>query len=67
MDSTTIALNGGEDYELLFTIDPKDAEKLKYSLDIRIIGEITTAADGINLHTTGGNITELIAQGWQHH
>lgn len=64
---TTCALNGGEDYELLFTIDPKDAEKIKYSLDIRIIGEITKAADGINLHTTGGNIKELIAQGWQHH
>lgn len=64
---TTCALNGGEDYELLFTIDPKDAEKIKYSFDIRIIGEITKAEDGINLHTTGGNVKALIAQGWQHH
>lgn len=64
---TTCALNGGEDYELLFTIHPDDAEKIKYSFDIRIIGEITDASDGINLHTTGGNIKELIAQGWQHH
>ncbi len=64
---TTCALHGGEDYELLFTINPRDAEKMKYTLDVRIIGEITKSADGINLHTSGGNIKELIAQGWQHH
>lgn len=64
---TTCALHGGEDYELLFTINPSDAEKIRYMLDIRIIGEITKPEDGINLHTSGGSIKELIAQGWRHH
>ncbi|MCH2021511.1 MAG: thiamine-phosphate kinase [Saprospiraceae bacterium] len=64
---STCALHGGEDYELLFTVKPKDADKLKYALDIRIIGEITKPEDGIYLHTTGGKRRELIAQGWQHH
>lgn len=64
---TTCALHGGEDYELLFTIDPKDAEKIRYMLDIRIVGEITKAEDGINLHTSGGGIRPLIAQGWKHY
>lgn len=63
----TCALHGGEDYELLFTIDPIDAEKIKYEMEIRIIGEIVAEKDGIKLHTTGGNIEDLIAQGWQHH
>jgi len=64
---TTCALHGGEDYELLFTIKPKDAEKIRYNMEIRIIGEITKPEDGINLHTSGGSIKELIAQGWRHH
>ena len=63
----TCALHGGEDYELLFTIDPIDAEKIKYEMEIRIIGEIVAEKDGIKLHTTGGNIEDLMAQGWQHH
>lgn len=64
---TTCALHGGEDYELLFTIKPEDAEKLRYNMELRIIGEIVKPEDGINLHTTGGNIKELVAQGWRHH
>lgn len=64
---TTCALHGGEDYELLFTIKPEDAEKIKYNLELRIIGEITKPEDGIHLHTSGGSIKELIAQGWRHH
>lgn len=64
---TTCALHGGEDYELLFTIKPEDAEKIKYNLDLRIIGEIVKPEDGIHLHTSGGSIKELIAQGWRHH
>lgn len=64
---TTCALHGGEDYELLFTIKPEDAEKIRFNMEIRIIGEITKPEDGINLHTSGGSIKELIAQGWRHH
>ncbi len=66
LDPTTCALNGGEDYELLFTVAPKDLEKLRLLPDIAIIGEITDKADGINLHSSGGKIYPLKAQGWQH-
>jgi thiamine-monophosphate kinase len=66
LDPITCALSGGEDYELLFTIDPKDIEKVKYLPDIYIMGEIVDAADGLKLHTKGGNIHELKAQGWRH-
>lgn len=66
MDPITCALSGGEDYELLFTVDPKDLEKVKYMPDIYIMGEIVEAKDGINLHTKGGNIHPIKAQGWKH-
>lgn len=66
LDPITCALSGGEDYELLFTIDPKDIEKVKYLPDIFIAGEIVDAADGIKLHTKGGNIHPIKAQGWVH-
>lgn len=66
MDPITCALNGGEDYELLFTINPNDLDKVKYLPDIYIMGEIVPAEDGIKLHTKGGNLHEITAQGWQH-
>lgn len=66
LDPITCALSGGEDYELLFTIDPSEVDKVKYLPDIYIAGEIVPATDGIKLHTRGGNIHDLKAQGWQH-
>ncbi len=66
LDPITIALHGGEDYELLFTVNPKDLEKVKFLPNLYIAGEITPAKDGIKLHTKGGNIHPLKAQGWQH-
>jgi len=66
LDPITCALHGGEDYELLFTIDEKDLEKIRFMPEVFIIGEITDAADGIKLHTTGGNIHNITAQGWNH-
>lgn len=66
LDPITCALSGGEDYELLFTIDPKDVEKVKYLPDIYIAGEIVNAKDGVKLHSKGGNIHPLQAQGWVH-
>lgn len=66
LDPITCALSGGEDYELLFTIDPKDIDKIKYLPDIYIMGEIMPAGEGIKLHTKGGNIHPLTAQGWKH-
>ena len=66
LDPITCALNGGEDYELLFTIDPTDIEKIKYLPDIFIAGEIVKQEDGIRLHTRGGNLHPITAQGWNH-
>ena len=65
-DPITCALNGGEDYELLFTVDPKDLDIVKFLPDIYIAGEIVDEKDGIRLHTQGGNIHDIKAQGWNH-
>lgn len=66
LDPVTCALNGGEDYELLFTVNPVDLDKIRFMPGAYIIGEITKATDGLKLHTTGGSIHELKAQGWNH-
>jgi len=66
LDPITCALSGGEDYELLFTIDPKDIDKVKYLPDVYIAGEIVPAKDGLRLHTKGGNLHDIPAQGWRH-
>jgi len=66
IDPITCALSGGEDYELLFTIDPKDIEKVKYMPGIYIMGEVVPKKDGVKLHTKGGNIHPITAQGWKH-
>ncbi len=62
----TCALSGGEDYELLFTVEEGDLEKVRYMPEVFIIGEIVEAKDGITLHTTGGMVHPIIAQGWNH-
>jgi len=66
LDPITCALSGGEDYELLFTVDEDELEKIRFMPDVFIIGDIVDKADGITLHTTGGNIHPMRAQGWQH-
>jgi thiamine-monophosphate kinase len=60
------ALNGGEDYELLFTVPLSDYDKIKNDPDFSIIGHMTEASEGINLITTGGSSIPLVAQGWVH-
>ncbi len=60
------ALNGGEDYELLFTLAPEDAKKIGNDPDFTIIGQITESSQGINLITLGGSEIPLQAQGWKH-
>jgi len=60
------AMNGGEDYELLFTIAPGDAKKIKNHPDFTVIGEMTEASEGTNLITVGGSAIPLWAQGWNH-
>lgn len=62
----TAALNGGEDYELLFTISEKEFEKIKYLPGFYVIGEIRPESDGTVLQTTGGRFVPLEAQGWTH-
>lgn len=66
IDPTTCALNGGEDYELLFTVDPQDLEKVRFMPNVYLIGDIIEAKDGISLHTNAGKIHPLKAQGWVH-
>lgn len=58
------ALNGGEDYELLFTIPLSDHDKIRNHPDITVIGHIVDASEGINLVAMGGTEIELTAQGW---
>ena len=58
------ALNGGEDYELLFTIPIADHDKIRNHPDITIIGHIVDASEGTKIITTGGSEIELTAQGW---
>ncbi|MEP7197024.1 MAG: thiamine-phosphate kinase [Saprospiraceae bacterium] len=66
LDPITCALSGGEDYELLFTIDPKDFEKLKYLPSFYYIGEIVEPEQGVKLKTSHGNFHDIVAQGWKH-
>ena len=65
LSGTSCALNGGEDYELLFTIPQADYEKIVLSEKISVIGYITKLEEGTNLITQQGNKHKLVAQGWQ--
>ncbi len=59
------ALNGGEDYELLFTIPVGEYDKIRNHPDITVIGHITEKSEGANLVTAGsGQEIPLMAQGW---
>jgi len=58
------AMHGGEDYELLFTLPPGEYEKIEGINELHIIGYITPFKDKALLVTTGGNETEITAQGW---
>jgi thiamine-monophosphate kinase len=58
------ALNGGEDYELLFTVSLDDHDKIKNDPDITIIGHITEESNGVNLIVGDGSAIPLQAQGW---
>lgn len=64
LDPTVCALNGGEDYELLFTIKQADYEKLKHDVDISIIGHITEKNEGCKMISKSNVVHELKAQGW---
>ncbi|WP_310379462.1 thiamine-phosphate kinase [Flavobacterium sp.] len=64
IDSTTVAINGGEDYELLFTIAIEDFEKIKANPNFTIIGHMTQESEGIHLITRADTKIPLKARGW---
>jgi thiamine-monophosphate kinase len=66
LDPITCVLNGGEDYELLFTIRQEDFQKLEKHPDIHFIGHVTKAEEGRFLVTKSETAVELKAQGWKH-
>lgn len=64
LDPTVCALSGGEDYELLFTIEQQEYEKIKHNPDIAVIGYITDPTEGENLISKSNKTHKLTAQGW---
>lgn len=64
MDSTMIALSGGEDYELLMTIDQADFPKIKGNPNLTVIGHMASKEEGAHLITRGDTKIPLSAQGW---
>lgn len=66
IDPITAVMNGGEDYELLFSIGQSDFEKLKNHPDIHFIGYAAEKDKGINLVTKSENVIPIKAQGWDH-
>jgi thiamine-monophosphate kinase len=66
LDPATCALNGGEDYELLFTIRQEDFEKVKNHQDIHLIGYTHEKKNENVMITKQGNTVRLTAQGWNH-
>jgi thiamine-monophosphate kinase len=65
MNLVTAALNGGEDYELLFTVPLTDHEKVAAMEGVKIIGRITKPELGLYMETRDGAELQLRAQGWQ--
>lgn len=66
ISDTTFAMNGGEDYELMFTIAPADLEKVRRESDISILGHMTDDPGLVQLTLEGGQVVDVEAQGWQH-
>ena len=64
IDPTVAALNGGEDYELLFTVSQEHYEVLKKELDLSIIGHAVAEHEGLHLISKSNNKHKLTAQGW---
>lgn len=66
IDPITCALNGGEDYELLFTIRPSDLERIKNHSDIHLIGHMHADRGNNTMVSKAGTQVPLKAQGWNH-
>ena len=66
LDPSICALNGGEDYELLFTVSQEDFDKIKGNPHMTVIDHMTNEKDGIYFIDKNGSAIELAAQGWNH-
>jgi thiamine-monophosphate kinase len=66
LSPVTCAMNGGEDYELLFTVPQSDYDKVSKMEDVSIIGVIRDASAGKKLVLKSGQVIDITAQGWQH-
>lgn len=66
IDPSTCALNGGEDYELLFAIHQDDYDKIKDSEHMTVIGHFTEKNGGLNIVQRDGSLVPMDAQGWNH-
>ncbi len=64
IDSTTVAINGGEDYELLFTIPMNDFDKIKANPHLTVIGHMVAESEGMHLITRADTKIALKARGW---
>jgi len=64
LDPTACALSGGEDYELLFTLNQEYHSKLVLNEEISVIGYMTESGEGAKIITKGGNKYPITAQGW---
>ncbi|MBB1139831.1 thiamine-phosphate kinase [Myroides sp. WP-1] len=64
IDATTIAINGGEDYELLFTIKMEDYDKIKGNPNLTVIGHMTQESEGVHLITRDNTKIPIKAKGW---
>ena len=64
LDATTVAINGGEDYELLFTVAMTDFDKIKGNPNFTVIGHMTQQSEGVHLVTRANTKIALKARGW---
>lgn len=64
IDSTLVALSGGEDYELLFTLDQKEFPKIKGNPNLTVVGHMTAENEGAHLVSRNNSKIPLTAQGW---
>src|SRR3954470_23723567 len=64
LDPTVCGLNGGEDYELIFTLKQEDYDKLVLNEELSVIGYITSIEEGCKFLTKGSNSFDITAQGW---
>ncbi len=65
LDPTVCALNGGEDYELIFTIKQDDYDKITTSEEISVVGHMSELEEGCKLISRGGGLHDFFAQGWK--